>query len=56
MFPLARDVFEDKVSNVWCCLNVVYKFRNTFTNLQMAKICLVVTLLAVLPSSVDILL
>jgi alpha-1,3-glucosyltransferase len=55
LFPLARGVFEDKVSNVWCCLNVVYKFRTAFTNLQMAKLCLVVTLLAVLPSSMDIL-
>lgn len=56
LFPLARGVFEDKVSNVWCCLNVVYKFRNAFTNLQMANICLVVTLLAVLPCSMDLLL
>lgn len=56
LFPLARGVFEDKVSNVWCCLNVICKFRNTFTNLQMANVCLLVTLLAVLPSSIDILL
>jgi alpha-1,3-glucosyltransferase len=56
LFPLARGVFEDKVSNVWCCLNVIVKFRELFTNLQMAKLCLVVTFLAVLPSSMDILL
>lgn len=56
LFPLARGVFEDKVSNVWCCLNVIVKFREIFTNLQMAKLCFVVTLLAVLPSSMDILL
>jgi len=56
LFPLARGVFEDKVSNVWCCLNVVLKFKNMFTNLQMAKLCLIVTLLTVLPSSIDILL
>lgn len=56
LFPVARGVFEDKVSNVWCCLNVVLKFKNVFTNLQMAKLCLIVTLLAVLPSSIDILL
>lgn len=56
LFPLARGVFEDKVSNVWCCLNVIVKFREIFTNLQMAKLCFAVTLLAVLPSSIDILL
>ncbi|KAJ9576212.1 hypothetical protein L9F63_006945 [Diploptera punctata] len=47
LFPLARGVFEDKVSNVWCCLNVIYKFKNAFTNIQMAKICLFATLVAV---------
>lgn len=56
LFPLARGVFEDKVSNVWCCLNVIVKFKEIFTNLQMAKLCFVATLLAVLPSSMDILL
>lgn len=27
IFPLARGVFEDKVSNVWCALNVVIKLK-----------------------------
>lgn len=27
IFPIARGVFEDKVSNVWCVLNVLYKFK-----------------------------
>ena len=53
LFPLARGVFEDKVSNIWCCINVFYKFKNTFTNVQMAKLCLIATLLAVLPTSID---
>lgn len=27
IFPLARGVFEDKVANVWCLVNVVYKIK-----------------------------
>uniref|UniRef100_A0A1A9ZX93 Alpha-1,3-glucosyltransferase n=1 Tax=Glossina pallidipes TaxID=7398 RepID=A0A1A9ZX93_GLOPL len=27
LFPLSRGVFEDKVANIWCSLNVIYKFR-----------------------------
>lgn len=27
IFPLARGVFEDKVSNVWCIVNVVIPLR-----------------------------
>ncbi|XP_067015118.2 dolichyl pyrophosphate Man9GlcNAc2 alpha-1,3-glucosyltransferase [Anabrus simplex] len=56
LFPLDRGVFEDKVANVWCAINVVYKLRSAFTNTAMAKICLCVTLFAVLPSSIDLLL
>uniref|UniRef100_A0A182PU82 dolichyl-P-Glc:Man9GlcNAc2-PP-dolichol alpha-1,3-glucosyltransferase n=1 Tax=Anopheles epiroticus TaxID=199890 RepID=A0A182PU82_9DIPT len=28
IFPVARGVFEDKVSNVWCVVNVFIKLRN----------------------------
>lgn len=27
LFPLARGVFEDKVSNIWCIVNVFYKLK-----------------------------
>lgn len=27
IFPVARGVFEDKVSNVWCVVNVIYKIK-----------------------------
>lgn len=27
LFPIARGVFEDKVSNFWCILNVFYKIK-----------------------------
>lgn len=54
LFPLKRGVFEDKVSNVWCFLNVFVKLKSLYTNEQMAKICLVTTALAVLPSCMDL--
>ncbi|KAL1502559.1 hypothetical protein ABEB36_007684 [Hypothenemus hampei] len=53
-FPLARGVFEDKVSNVWCSLNVLFKFKTVFNNHQMMRVCLFSTLSAILPSNVDL--
>ncbi|XP_033207245.1 dolichyl pyrophosphate Man9GlcNAc2 alpha-1,3-glucosyltransferase [Belonocnema kinseyi] len=55
LFPLARGVFEDKVANFWCTINVVYKLRDTFENLLLAQICLFSTTIALLPSSLDML-
>ncbi|XP_035905546.1 probable dolichyl pyrophosphate Man9GlcNAc2 alpha-1,3-glucosyltransferase [Anopheles stephensi] len=55
IFPVARGVFEDKVSNVWCVVNVFVKLRNV-PNTTMAIVCLVCTLLAVLPSGLHLLL
>lgn len=54
IFPLERGVFEDKVSNVWCLMNVLYKLRN-INNKVMAYICLLTTLISVLPTSLDLL-
>lgn len=53
LFPIARGVFEDKVANVWCVVNIVYKLKS-ISNANMAKICLISTLLAVIPSSYDV--
>ncbi|XP_049284778.1 probable dolichyl pyrophosphate Man9GlcNAc2 alpha-1,3-glucosyltransferase [Anopheles funestus] len=54
IFPVARGVFEDKVSNVWCVVNVFVKLRN-IPNTTMAFVCLLCTLLAVLPSGLHLL-
>ncbi|XP_011869265.1 PREDICTED: probable dolichyl pyrophosphate Man9GlcNAc2 alpha-1,3-glucosyltransferase [Vollenhovia emeryi] len=54
LFPFSRGVFEDKVANVWCAINVVCKLRQIFTNAQLAKICLTATTCAVLPSCVSL--
>ncbi|PWN43940.1 ALG6, ALG8 glycosyltransferase [Ceraceosorus guamensis] len=53
IFPLARGIFEDKVSNVWCFLSVLplpqrYKLRNLFEVSSLAKVSLIATLLAIL--------
>lgn len=49
IFPLARGLFEDKVANFWCAANVVIKFRNLAPISTLAKVALLMTLLAVLP-------
>lgn len=54
LFPFSRGVFEDKVANIWCAANVVCKLRQIFTNVQLAKICLITTTCAVLPSCVGL--
>ncbi|XP_076378951.1 dolichyl pyrophosphate Man9GlcNAc2 alpha-1,3-glucosyltransferase-like [Megalopta genalis] len=54
LFPIARGVFEDKVANIWCAINVLYKLHDTFTNSQLAKICLAATIVTVLPSCINL--
>ena len=54
LFPVARGVFEDKVANIWCAVNVLYKLQNGFTNQQLAKICLAATAFAALPSCANL--
>ncbi|XP_063925065.1 dolichyl pyrophosphate Man9GlcNAc2 alpha-1,3-glucosyltransferase [Zophobas morio] len=53
-FPLSRGVFEDKVSNFWCVLNIFYKLKLRFTNYEMMRICLFATISMVFPSSIDL--
>ncbi|XP_063220973.1 dolichyl pyrophosphate Man9GlcNAc2 alpha-1,3-glucosyltransferase [Bacillus rossius redtenbacheri] len=54
VFPLDRGIFEDKVANVWCSLHIIFKLRNSVSNLALAKTCLVVTFVAILPSSINL--
>lgn len=54
LFPLKRGVFEDKVSNVWCFINVFIKLKSHYTNEEMAKTCLITTAIAALPSCIDL--
>lgn len=54
LFPLSRGIFEDKVANIWCTINVFCKLRQIFTNAQLAKICLTLTTCAILPSCINL--
>ncbi|CAG8722968.1 28454_t:CDS:2, partial [Dentiscutata erythropus] len=52
IFPLQRGLYEDKVANIWCAINVIIKLREIFDTNILAKISLITTVLAILPSCV----
>ena len=54
LFPIARGVFEDKVANVWCALNVFYKLKTAYCDSEMLRMCTATTLVSILPSSIDL--
>lgn len=49
IFPFARGLFEDKVANFWCSLNVVVKLRELASIPTLARISALVTLAATIP-------
>lgn len=55
IFPFARGLFEDKVANFWCALNIVYKLRH-FSSETLQRASLGMTVLSILPASLDTLL
>lgn len=54
LFPFSRGIFEDKVANIWCTINVFCKLRQIFTNAQLANICLTSTTCVILPSCINL--
>ncbi|KAJ3057026.1 Glucosyltransferase-like protein [Rhizophlyctis rosea] len=56
VFPVERGLYEDKVANVWCAVNVVVKLRQLFDMQKLMFLSIAATLAAVLPSSIDVLL
>ncbi len=48
IFPFARGLFEDKVANFWCTLNILYKMKSHPIAL-LQRLSLLVTLAAILP-------
>ena len=48
VFPFARGLFEDKVANFWCALNVVVKLRK-YDAALLQKASLLATLIAITP-------
>ncbi|XP_033820933.1 dolichyl pyrophosphate Man9GlcNAc2 alpha-1,3-glucosyltransferase [Periophthalmus magnuspinnatus] len=55
IFPVARGLFEDKVANAWCSLNVFIKIRSIMSSDSQVYLSLACTLFAVLPSSLRLL-
>lgn len=44
LFPFSRGLFEDKVANIWFCLDVVFKLRRRLSVPHLAKLALATTL------------
>ncbi|XP_071781756.1 dolichyl pyrophosphate Man9GlcNAc2 alpha-1,3-glucosyltransferase [Centroberyx gerrardi] len=55
IFPVARGLFEDKVANTWCSLNILIKIRSILSTDSQLYLSFAFTLLAVLPSSIRLL-
>ncbi|KAK5906958.1 hypothetical protein CesoFtcFv8_004858 [Champsocephalus esox] len=55
IFPVARGLFEDKVANTWCSLNVLMKIRSILSSDSQMYLSFACTLLAVLPSCIRLL-
>ena len=52
-FPFARGLFEDKVANVWCALNVIHKL-NVYPKAMLQRVSLLSTFMLINPSSMVI--
>ncbi|XP_013384169.1 dolichyl pyrophosphate Man9GlcNAc2 alpha-1,3-glucosyltransferase isoform X2 [Lingula anatina] len=55
LFPFARGLYEDKVSNFWCTLSLVVKLRQMMSREDLVVLCGGTTLAALLPSSINLL-
>lgn len=53
VFPFSRGLFEDKVANVWCALNVAIKLKQYPAEL-LQQGALVATLISILPPNIII--
>ncbi|KAJ2366354.1 Glucosyltransferase-like protein [Coemansia sp. RSA 2611] len=50
VFPVARGLYEDKVANVWCAVNVAVKLRSIFEPQSLVRLATGATALVFLPS------
>ncbi|XP_059477309.1 probable dolichyl pyrophosphate Man9GlcNAc2 alpha-1,3-glucosyltransferase isoform X1 [Neocloeon triangulifer] len=55
IFPVARGLYEDKVSSFWCAISVVVKVQQILPRTWLTILCLVTTLVSVLPSNLKLL-
>ena len=49
IFPLHRGLFEDKVANFWCSINVIMKLKDNYESDYLAMISAVTTLVLAIP-------
>lgn len=49
VFPFGRGLFEDKVGNFWCASNILIKYKQIFSNEELTKLSLLLTLVSILP-------
>lgn len=54
LFPLSRGIFEDKVSNVWCAINIFYKLNQVSDKIILAKLCMVCVIVTSMISLVNL--
>ncbi|XP_051997039.1 dolichyl pyrophosphate Man9GlcNAc2 alpha-1,3-glucosyltransferase [Xyrauchen texanus] len=55
LFPIYRGLFEDKVANTWCSLNVLIKIKTLLSRETQLFLSFALTLLFILPSSLKLL-
>lgn len=55
LFPVDRGLFEDKVANTWCSLNVLIKIKTLLSRDTQLLLSFALTLLFILPSSMKLL-
>ncbi|KAI8882559.1 glycosyltransferase family 57 protein [Backusella circina FSU 941] len=54
IFPVARGLYEDKVANVWCAINVVIKLKQILSVDSTVKLSLAVTLAVIIPTAIHL--
>ena len=55
LFPFSRGIFEDKVSNLWYTLSVLYDFRQLVSSTLLIRTSLILTLTLLAPVAYDLL-
>jgi len=55
IFPVDRGLYEDKVANFWCSIDIVLKLKQTLDQNQIGLLCLGTTLLISIPSNLHLL-
>ncbi|KAF9899755.1 Glucosyltransferase-like protein [Linnemannia zychae] len=54
IFPVFRGLYQDKVANVWCAVNIVIKLRERYDIQSLVRFSTLATMLSFLPSTVHL--